>query len=404
MKRDKDVSNLSLGIIGGRVSYKNGDLYALNSFAKVVEALAKKYKHIYLSSRLRETHDIEDDYPLPKNITLVEQPNWLTTLDSLKYTRKIRTSYHETIRLSDHIFVRGNPVASTKALYQYCVEYRKPVCHWLVGNPYVLLGSHKRGSLFSTLAGKTYVRAWERRLVNGRRKANGSFVCNGSELAQRYLSPKTFTTVSTSLGAADFSERADTCHGDTITILTLCYMRPEKGIEHLINAFAILKERRKDLGNLKLRLAGGRDAYPLYQAKLDDLVERFELTANIEWRGHVEHKDINMLMREADIFVLPSLSEGTPRVLLEAQANCLPVIASDVGGVPTSISSGKNGILVKPKDPESIYLALNELLSDSEKRQALIRNGYRSARTRTVDVFCDFVIDKITDEGESSAK
>ncbi len=59
-------------------------------------------------------------------------------------------------------------------------------------------------------------------------------------------------------------------------------------------------------------------------------------------------------MRRSDVFVLPTLSEGAPYVVVEARSQGLPTIASAVGGVPTSIDDGKNGLLVPPKDPDAI--------------------------------------------------
>ena len=73
----------------------------------------------------------------------------------------------------------------------------------------------------------------------------------------------------------------------------------------------------------------------------------------------------------ADIFVLPSRSEGSPNALLEALASAVPVVATAVGGVPEIVRSGENGLLVPPGDPPAFAAALAELLENGELRRRL---------------------------------
>lgn len=379
----------TLAIIGGRVASENGKLFAHVSFGKIVEAFAKQYDHIYLSSPLRPDISSEEDYQLPSNLTLSPQPNWISTLDSIKYLSKIKESYKQVIVSADHVFVRGNPVAATSFLYHCCVQANKPVCHWLVGNPMVLLKSHKRDHVLKNIIGRLYIWQWEKQLMHGRSIANGSFICNGQELADRYPTPRTYSTISTTLTDKDFFEREDTCTGNAITLLSLCYVRPEKGIEYLIEALSKLQVNK----DVKLLIAGSRDKYPEYQSRLDNLVIKYHLENKITWLGHVQYQEIPQLMRRSDIFVLPSLSEGTPRVLVEARANSLPVIATKVGGIPTSVTNKYDGILVEAKDSKSLALAISEIIEDAKLRRNLINNGYKAVQQMTIDNFVEFAMD-----------
>ena len=326
---------------------------------------------------------------LPTNITFIPQPNWKTTLDSIRYLSKIKTSYKKVINAADHIFVRGNPVAATSFLYRYCAQNKKPVCHWLVGNPMVLLHSHKHREFIIDLIGKLYIWQWEKKLLRGRSIANGAFLCNGQELADRYPTTKTYTIVSTTLSKDDFFKREDTCTGNEINLLSLCYIRPEKGIEYLIEALAYIRVHQR----VNLLLAGSRDRYPKYQIRLDSLVKKYNLEENIKWIGHVRFQDIPDLMRSSDIFVLPSLSEGTPRVLVEARANSLPLVATNVGGIPTSVINEHDGILVPAKDPKLLANAISKIIEDGVFRKRLIYNGYKTAQKMTTDKFVNFTIE-----------
>ena len=85
--------------------------------------------------------------------------------------------------------------------------------------------------------------------------------------------------------------------------------------------------------------------------------------------------DIPDLLKLYDIYVLPSLWEGLPMVLLEAMAAGCPIIATDVGGVSIAVRHGVNGTLVKPEDPETLAKEIIRLLHDRDIRQLYADNG-----------------------------
>jgi glycosyltransferase involved in cell wall biosynthesis len=114
-----------------------------------------------------------------------------------------------------------------------------------------------------------------------------------------------------------------------------------------------------------------------------ELVKAEGLDDRVELRGHAE--DIPGLMRVADLFVLTSTNEGLGRVLLEAMASGLPVVATDVGGVPTVLMKGEAGILVAPGDPEALAAALRPLISSEKERRRWAEAG-REAVCRSFDL------------------
>ena len=89
---------------------------------------------------------------------------------------------------------------------------------------------------------------------------------------------------------------------------------------------------------------------------LDDRIVRF-----LGARSDVEH-----LLRAADFFVLPSDTEGLPLSVLEAMAHGLPIVASNVGGIPELIDDGKEGLLIPPADPVALAAAIRRLSDDPE--------------------------------------
>jgi glycosyltransferase involved in cell wall biosynthesis len=97
-------------------------------------------------------------------------------------------------------------------------------------------------------------------------------------------------------------------------------------------------------------------------------------------------EDIGDILAAADLFVLPSLSEGFPFVLLEALAIGRPVVASRVNGVPELIEDHKTGLLVPARDPHALARAIREVLSDPIAASKMGAAGQIVVRERfTVD-------------------
>ena len=102
------------------------------------------------------------------------------------------------------------------------------------------------------------------------------------------------------------------------------------------------------------------------RAALEAEVERRQGGADVELLG--ERDDVPRLLAEADVFVLPSRSEGMPLSVLEAMAAGLPVIASAVGGVPELVVDGVTGLLVPPADEAALAAALERVAGDADTR------------------------------------
>ncbi len=115
----------------------------------------------------------------------------------------------------------------------------------------------------------------------------------------------------------------------------------EKGIEYLIEAFYMLHKKYR---NIRLLLAGDG---PIFK-KIKDKALKLELKDNIKFYGWINN--ISQFLNKIDILILPSLSEGTPRIILEAYYHEVPVIVTNVGGVSEIVKNGETGFLVEPKN------------------------------------------------------
>ena len=370
-----------------------GEIYMQAASGRVAEALAMHYEKVYVCARVvYGAPPAPFDAPLnAPNIELVAQPFWGTTVESLIHFFGIARAYLRTYRRADVLFVRGG-CPYTAILYFYAAILRKPICHWIVSDPVTLLRTHtRRGLVLDTLA---LLYAVQDRLFTrlGRWLTNGAMICNGRELARAHASPRTIEIVSSTMRESEFFSRADTCQGPVVRILFVGFLRPEKGIEYLLDAVSQLKA---DVP-WELEIVGPPE-FPDYIEKLHCIAAARGICKRIRWHGYVPNgKPLFDRMRAADIFVLPTLSEGTPHVLVEARANGLPCISTAVGGVPTTVTNGYDALLVPPKDARALARAIKRVARDTELRRALIRNGLMAARNQTLDRFIDTVLRELS--------
>jgi glycosyltransferase involved in cell wall biosynthesis len=125
---------------------------------------------------------------------------------------------------------------------------------------------------------------------------------------------------------------------------------PRKGIHHLISAFSSVAET---FPQSRLIIAGPEDNRP-YAAGLKALIKQAGLSERIEFVDKLTQEKLAHRMREACLLVLPSYSEGLPRVVYEAMAAGLPVVASAVSGIPELVQDGVTGFLVAPGDENTL--------------------------------------------------
>jgi glycosyltransferase involved in cell wall biosynthesis len=102
---------------------------------------------------------------------------------------------------------------------------------------------------------------------------------------------------------------------------------------------------------------------------LATLADRLELGGRVHFTGI--RPDGPRLHQLFDVSVLCSLSEGVPNTLLEAMAQAVPVVATDVGGTRDLVSDGTTGLLVPPAQPERLAAALDSLLADPARARAM---------------------------------
>ncbi len=141
---------------------------------------------------------------------------------------------------------------------------------------------------------------------------------------------------------------------------------PEKGHIHLVRAMPMVAEQ---LPRAVLAIAGDGVLRPELEAEAQAL----GVAGYIRFLG--VRSDVRAWFAAADLFVLPSNSEGMPMALLEAMGMGAPVVATRVGGVPELVRDGETGKLVPPQNPSALAEAIVSLLRDKAERARLAQNG-----------------------------
>ena len=163
-----------------------------------------------------------------------------------------------------------------------------------------------------------------------------------------------------------------------IVIGTVARVQDVKNHKALVDAFAQLRARRPDLApRLKLTIVGDGPLLPAVHAQ----VAALDLDDHVWLPG--ARADVKALLHTFSLFALPSLAEGTPVSMLEAMACALPVVASNVGGIPEVIDEGVQGLLVPAGDVAALAAALERHAGDAALRA---RHG-RAGRARVEERF-----------------
>lgn len=140
----------------------------------------------------------------------------------------------------------------------------------------------------------------------------------------------------------------------------------QKGITYLLNA---MPEIIKSFPDITLLIAGEGEREDILKKEAKDLgVDKNTLFIGPRY-------DIPGLLKVFDLYVLPSLWEGLPMVLLEAMAAGCPIVATNVGGNYTAISNGENGSLVEAKNPLALSAEIIRLLKDNKLRESYSKKG-----------------------------
>jgi len=163
---------------------------------------------------------------------------------------------------------------------------------------------------------------------------------------------------------------------DVIVIGMIGRISPGKGHEQILQAVKILKD--KNAGKLLLIVAGSAaESEKVYEQRIIELAKNLDVMNIAKFLGF--RSDVPELMAAMDLLVFPSHEESFGVTLIEALAMGLPIIASNTAGIPDIIVNGETGLLVPPRDPESLANAIWGLINNKELRSQFSVKGRKRA-------------------------
>ena len=310
---------------------------------------------------------------------IVALPPMPTTIAAQKHFWSVRRTLRRFARTVDVLYIRSPmqiPLAS--------VGLPTPRVVHVVGDPAEIMRiTNQYSGLMKTLA-RGFARHSEstlRRIVS---EPGCRAVTNGQALFSKLGCQHGRAVVSAGMYESEMIPRKRFALNSPPRILFVGYLRPEKGVDTLIEAF----ERVRVARPLKLTIVGASNPPSAIELAIRRRMAASPFAADIEIFGNVPFGEpLFDLYRSHDAHVLPSLSEGTPRTLTEARALGCPVIATRVGGIPTSVLDGVDGLLIPPGDVSALAATLDRLLSDETLRLRLIQAGIERAREFSIEKF-----------------
>ena len=200
-----------------------------------------------------------------------------------------------------------------------------------------------------------------------------NFIVKSKNIKQTFLdrgigTPSQYTTIYHGVDLEKFRTADPICDSDVPIVLFVGRLSEGKGLLDLLTAASQINDDYQ----FRLLIAGEG---PLAD-KIETQAKSLGINELVELLGYRE--DVPALMSSADVLVLPSYREGTPRVITEALAAGTPVVSTAIAGIPDQVSDGETGFLIEPGDVEKLAGNIQELLDLSRKNGNISRKASES--------------------------
>ena len=198
----------------------------------------------------------------------------------------------------------------------------------------------------------------------------------------------------TTISNKDLLDKKEERIDGKIILLYTGRIDPAKGLFELVSAVSILNKKNIDV---QLDIVGWEDSKEKkIQSELTKLSIDLGISERLKFHGKKKvGSELNYYYKNSDIYVIPSYHEGFPRTIWEAMANCLPVIATSVGGIPDYLESKKNCILIPPKDIQSIVESVEKLVFDNNLKNKIVQNASIFVKENTLEKQTEILVQSL---------
>jgi glycosyltransferase involved in cell wall biosynthesis len=372
------LEDLRLGFVSARSAYADDGVWADAGVGRILEVWSGICRHMTIalsgSPQRLPFQDTQLNIPLGDYLPLPWLPSIARGFPKAWHCRRV---IREVERRSDVVIVQL-PFAAPLAL----LGARRPRLYHLCADIYGMARNSNAYDgyrrLPALLVGSTFDRL-QRRLFHA---PEARVVINGNELMAHYDYPPGRAVVSTTIFDREIMSVPRQRPADApFRLLYVGHLRRAKGIETLLDAFDQLLDQIPDA---ELVLAGPPDIVDHGMTEfLEQRLAHLARKGTVQRVGHIPFGPaLFQHYADADVLALPSRSEGTPRVLVEARAFGCPVIGTRVGGIPSSITDGVDDAILR-------------VAGDRQLREQLVAGGIRRARASTVESFVQVMAEEI---------
>lgn len=378
----------TIGIFSVKVFVKyRGEYFTNGGFGEYLSDMCRSFDGVTLCCKVRKGKPPKGFYRvIHPNLTVAEVPLWPTELGAialqplvvakgLSFVRNVDVVH---ARMPDWFGISGTLVARLLG---------KPCFHQIIADWHAqarLIPWSKRFGLGLGLKGALYVYDRLERLVS-----RGQLVFAQGEVA--YLKHSKHSCAHLVLSSAhrdsEIGTVTDRCI-DSLSVLAVGRLDSVKNHALLIRA---IHELRKIDPRWHLSIIGEGGQ----RVSLERLIAELGISDGVHLLGGVAHGDLWRCYDQADMFVLPSLSEGTPKVILEAMARGCPVIASKISGIPTAVEHERRGLLFESGNLSELIQSMTRMADDAALRSRCQREALEFARLHTVEATTRFMTNKV---------
>lgn len=347
-----------------------------------LKEIVKYYDKVTLLSPVKQDKDAERSGMLAldefSNVNIHELPYSNTYVSAVKNISHYRKAY-KALKGYDTIYARyPAPFGWMGKMYH---RNKKRIVHF-VGDP---IDAARSNPNFSFLRKATLISFFMPEHLAYLWACKGARIfTNGHHLKDKLSKWKLDATavVSSTLSEKDFFfDENKVVNENALKFLYVGYLRKAKGVETVIRAFKEVKEKHP---GAVFNIVGSGE----FEKELRELASQLGIDGSINFLGHIDDRDkLNSLLRENDFFLFGSLSEGSPRVVLEAMANGINVISTPVGSLPTVFEDKKELLFAGFNDVADFHKKIESLVTDSTLRNALRKNAYNKVRDFTIEQF-----------------
>lgn len=353
----------------------HGSYYCPASHLLYLKQMTRLFKKVYLISSVEyRRQNASHLSPIElKDLTIIDLPYYTSMLQAQRHKTEFSKAIEQIAPKVDLFYCRvPDPFCWMPAQMT-----DKPVIMHFVGDT---ADATKHNIRFSWLKKQILLAGYSfeyRRILKSARKS--TVYTNGSHLSEKLRKQGISATpvVSSTITKEDLAlEPLRLLSNKPLTIIYVGYLRYAKGIDTLIEVIKRLEKRHFDY---QFHIVGDGDMYSTLQQLIDDL----KLDDHIYLHGHIDNRDkLLSLLRASDLFFFPSLSEGSPRVVIEAMSQGCPVLSTPVGSLPGCFEENKEILFFPFKDAEIATSKIIEVGENLEMLTQLRDCAYRKVSER----------------------